>query len=156
MNRLLVVALAAALSQFALACTTERTEIYEPAPAPLSDTGNAEKIDTAKVSDAPDLNFPVPAAADTPIDPIAVKVIDDHIDHLNGGLVDPSTVLPPVYDPTRLEQVNADGSVTRGPVEVLDPNVINYVPGIGLNPLLILDAPPSRGAASTTEGPSPF
>ena len=121
MNRLLLVALAAALSQFGLACTTDRTEIYEPAPAPaVSDQTEAPgKIDTAKVSDSPDLNFPVPAAADVPIDPIAVKVVDDHIDLINGGLVDPGTVLPPVYDPTRIEQVNADGTITRGPVEDL-------------------------------------
>jgi hypothetical protein len=151
MNRLLVVALAAALSQFALACTEDRTEIYEPAPQPAADT-TPEKIDTTKVSDSPDLNFPVPAAADTPIDPNLVKTIDDS-NLINGGILDPSTVLPPVYDPTRLDQVelgvHPDGTVQTDPTGVIDPTEINYLPGFGLNPFLASDAPPSRQDAQT-------
>lgn len=140
MNRLLVVALAAALSQFALACTTERTEIYEPAP---SQQTTGEKIDRAQVADSPELNFPVPAAADTPIDVMEAKVVDNHIDYINGGMLNPTTQMPPVFDPSRIEQVNVDGTINTG-VETLDPNEINYIPGIGLNPLLVTDAPPSR------------
>lgn len=160
MNRLLVVAVAAALSQFAIACTTDRTEIYEPAPAQQTETPS-EKIDTNKVSDNPSLNFPVPAAADLPIDKNAVKVIDDHVNLINGGIVDPTVVLPPVYDPTRLEQVevgvHADGTVTPVYDPTVDPNQINYLPGFGLNPFLASDAPPSRqDAESQPDGLPPL
>jgi hypothetical protein len=71
--------------------------------------------------------------------------------------MNPSTVLPPVYDPTRLEQVNADGTVTVFGGDVIDPNEVSTIPGVTVNPLLVTDAPPSRSDAETQpDGISPF
>jgi hypothetical protein len=159
MNRLLVAAIAAALSQFALACHTDRTEIYEPAPSgqTADDTGAAgEKIDTARVSDSPGLNFPVPATVEEPVDVTAAKLIDNHIDYINGGIINPTTQMPPTFDTTRIDDLQINGVDAPG-ADVIDQNQINTLPGIGLNPLLVTDPAPSRGNASTQpEGTPPL
>lgn len=158
MNRLLVVALAAALSQFGLACTTDRTEIYEPDPAQESDqTGDTtDFIDTAKVSDTPDLNFPVPAQASTPIDPIAIKAEINPNNPFSEGVLDPNAIIPSGIDRAGIEMVNPDGTITTTtPVDVIDPNQLNSLPGVEV--LFANDALPSRSeAAALPDGLPPL
>ena len=154
MNRLLVAAIAAALSQFALACHTDRTEVYEPAPAgQTADEGStAEHIDVNREGDAPGLNFPVPATVQEPVDLVAARIVDDGRSPFNGNVLNPTTQMPPVIDRNRLDVIG------EAPTETVDPNEnLNNLPGIGVNPLLVTDPAPSRGNASTQiEGANPF
>lgn len=152
MNRLLVVAFAAALSQFALACTTERTEIYEPAEQNDTSTEKAEKIDTAKISDTPDVNFPIAASADLPIDKNAAQTtpVDITATHVQNG-----AFLPPVVDVNRIDQIiDANGNITAPIANPIDPASINDTK---INPLYQLDPLPTfQDAQTQPDGLGPY
>ena len=149
MKRLLVVALAACLAQFALGCSKEVTEIYEPAPAPGQ---TPEKIDAHRVSDDTPINYPVPTNVQEPLDKDLARTIDDHRDFLTPG-VKFTQVLPPAVDIAVIPPLpNVNGVVI--PTLDIDPNeMVHSQPSLGLAPLLVIDPPPTRGNASAVIPP---
>jgi len=147
MNRLLVAALTACLAQAALACSVERTEIYEPAPAPAE---QSETIDKYQVSDDTPIAYPVPTDVAEPFNPDLAKVTDDHRNLLNPDVK--YTGVPAGIDIAVLPPLpNVDGVII--PTQDLDHNQVVTQPALGVSPFLVIDPPPTRGNASAVKNP---